>query len=74
MEESATYQAIISKGEEKGELREAKKTLLRLGRTKLGAPDPSTAAVLESLSELTFIERLTDRLLDVDSWHELLGR
>ena len=89
MEESATYQALLSermekgmaKGMEKGmaigiaigRLRYARKLLLHRGSRKLGKPDLATAAMLESLMELIYIEELIERVQDVNSWQELLG-
>src|SRR5205085_1011667 len=46
MEESSTYQALISRGE----LKEARRILLQQGRRKLGEPDPNTLIALESIS------------------------
>ena len=38
IEESSVYQGIFRKGEAKGAIEEARKTLLRQGRKKLGPP------------------------------------
>jgi hypothetical protein len=77
MEESTTYQAIIRKGEERGlqrgALLEARKTLLRLGRKRFGEPPLETAAVLEAINDLERLERMSERLLDVTTWDDLLA-
>ena len=72
MRESDTYQAILDEGREEGEIREAQKILLRLGPKKLGEPDEATRRVVLELTDLEQLERLTERLLDVETWQELL--
>ena len=68
-DESTYYQGIVSKGQ----LKEAKRMLLRQGRTKFGAPDPATTAAIEAMSDLERIEDLGECLLLVSSWQELLA-
>ena len=65
MEESSTYQLIMERGE--------KRTLLRLGRKKFGEPDSATLSRIESLTDADRLHALTERLLDVTSWEELLS-
>ena len=69
MEESSTYQLIM----ERGELRNEKRTLLRLGRKKFGEPDSATLSLVERLTDADRLHALTARLLDVTSWEELLS-
>jgi hypothetical protein len=73
MEESLTYQYIVSKGVAKGELREAKKILLRHGHKRFGPPDPQTMTAIDVLVDLDHLEQLIDRILEVSSWQELLA-
>jgi len=85
MKESVTYQAIVAEGLAEGrarglaeglaegECREARKLLLRLGRKRLGPPDRAMRAAVEAIAELPRLEELTERLLDVGSWQELLA-
>jgi hypothetical protein len=73
MEESSTYQSIVAKGVAKGELGEARKILLRLGGRRFGPPDLQTIATIDSLIDVKHVEELTDRILDVSSWQELLA-
>jgi hypothetical protein len=77
MEESVTYQAIIRKGMEKGivegKLQEGKRLLLLLGQNRFGAPDAEVRAAVEALTDLERVEWLSQRLLDVSGWHELLS-
>jgi predicted transposase YdaD len=70
MEESTTYQLIVRRGR----LQEARTLLLRIGRSKFGAPaDDATTAVLNNLTDLERLEALGERLLHVASWQELLA-
>jgi predicted transposase YdaD len=81
MEESVTYQAILRKGFEKGiekgiaqgVLQEAKGIVLLLGEKRFGPPDPEARAAIESLTDREKVEYLTQRLLEVESWHALLS-
>ena len=69
MEESATYQVIITKGA----LAELKKTLLRQGHKAFGEPSAEIRAAIEGTRDLAWLEELSLRLLDVKSWPELLN-
>lgn len=73
MRDSVTYQAILAEGEAEGALKEARKLLLSLGTQRFGRP---SAAVREALSGITTVERLerlSEHLLKVESWDELLA-
>jgi predicted transposase YdaD len=69
MEESATYQYIVSKAA----LKEAKKFILFLGRDRFGSPDAEATAAIESINDLERLEQMGHRLLAVSSWQELLA-
>jgi predicted transposase YdaD len=85
LRESSVFQAILAEGEAKGKAEakaegeakgrtaEAKKILLRQGRKRFGPPDKSTRASIETLTDLSRLEQLTERVLTVESWHELLA-
>ena len=81
MRESWAYQEILREGEALGEARgevrgraeEARRLLLRLGRQRLGEPDPATAAALTDLADVERIERMIERLLEAASWTEVLA-
>lgn len=68
MRESTTYQAILAEGRAE----EAKRILVLLGGKRFGPPDARTRALLDSTTDLDRIEQLTEWLLDVGSWSELL--
>jgi hypothetical protein len=46
---------------------------LRQGRKRFGPPDTATKTAIEAITDLARLETLTERLLDVTSWQELLG-
>lgn len=72
MEESVTYQAIMAKGEQKGELREAKRLLLLMGRQRFGPPNAVTRAAIEEIQEREKIEDCMLRLREAADWGDLL--
>lgn len=74
MEESVTYQAIIEKGEAKGRSEEAQRILLLLGTDAFGAPDAATQAALAAITDRERLESLIQRVRQVNSWPELLGK
>ena len=69
MEESSGYQLIMKRGERQSLIR----MLLRQGRKKFGEPDATTLAAVERLTDVDRLESLTDRILDVATWQELLS-
>ena len=69
MEDSTTYQWIMSKGEARGLVR----MLLRQGRRKFGGPDPQTVQAVENITDIERLQALSERLLDASSWQELLA-
>jgi hypothetical protein len=70
MRESSTYMGII----EDGQIEEAKKIILRQGRKRFGPPSEGVVATVNALQNLERLESLSDRLLDVDTWEELLAQ
>lgn len=85
MKESATYQAILAQGLAEGRevgraegtldgrLQEVRTLVLRLGTRRLGIPEAGVGDRLEAITELAVLEGLADRLLEVESWQELLA-
>jgi len=69
MHESDTYMAIV----EEGELKAARRILLRQGRKRFNEPDAATKAALEAITNVARLERMADRILDASSWQELLA-
>ena len=72
MHESSTYQAIIEEGRTKGLIEGLQGTLLRLGRIRFGRPTKATTTALNGITDPDRLQRMTERLLTVTSWRELL--
>lgn len=77
MEESATYQAIIERGEVRGEMRgrasEARRLIEQIGSKRFGTPSASVLTQLAALTSAEDLERLAGKLLDVENWNKLLS-
>ena len=69
MKESLTYQAIV----EEGKVEDRQEVLLQLGRRRFGMPNPTTEMTLRGIADRDRLARLTDALLEVSSWQELLA-
>jgi hypothetical protein len=48
------------------------RTLLRLGRKRFGEPDEKTRQAICDVRDPDRLEELSERLLDVSTWKELL--
>ena len=72
MKESTTYQFILEEGRVEGELRAARKILLRQGIRRFGVPDAQTQSALEEITSADILEALIDRISDVENWKDLL--
>lgn len=59
-------------GEERWRASEARSLILRLGTKRLGTAAAEVSAALEA-ADLARLEVLADRLLEVESWAELLA-
>jgi hypothetical protein len=68
MHESDTYQAILDEGCAKG----LQRALLHQGRKKFGDLDEATRRALLDITDLERLDRLSERLLDVATWQDLL--
>jgi Domain of unknown function (DUF4351) len=74
MQTSPFLDEIRAQGREEGRADGVRATLLRQGRQKFGkAPSKKQQKVLDGLSDLAQLEALADRLLDVNSWADLLA-
>jgi len=61
-------------GREQGRAEGVRATILHLGRQKFGkAPNRKQQKALDAIADLDQLEGLAARLLDVDSWTELLS-
>ena len=68
MQESDTYLMILEEGQEK----RARKDILIVGQERLGPPDVSAKAQLESVTDLERLDRMIRRALKASSWREIL--
>lgn len=57
----------------RGERRAVRQTIVRQGTKKFGPPDEATLAALNEIKDVERLEQLSERLLDVSSWQELLA-
>jgi hypothetical protein len=73
MRDSDTYMAILDEGREEGRIKEVRKLIVRLGEKWLGPPGETVTAALEAITDLERLERIHDRLGDVENWQELLA-
>lgn len=73
MKDSTTYQMIVEEGVEKGRLDEARKILFELGRIRLGKPGKLQNEAIAAINDVSQRELLSHRLLEVDSWQQLLA-
>jgi hypothetical protein len=77
MRESSTYQAILREGREEGrkegQAEGIQQVLLRQGRKRFGPPDEAVQAAVRAITDADRLGRLSERLLDVNSWQDLLA-
>ncbi len=69
MRESSTYQAIL----DEGRVAALQETLLDLGRIQCGPIDSTTEQAIRAIQDLQRLKQLTQRLLHVNSWQDLLA-
>ena len=53
-------------------LNEARRILVRLGRKRWGDPPAAKLAALSAVTDLEYLEEMAERLLDANTWDELL--
>jgi predicted transposase YdaD len=74
MKESVTYQKILGEGRAEGRAEEAKRILKRLGCRRFGKHEPLIEAAIDAIADLDRLEQLSDRVLEVTGWEELLAQ
>jgi hypothetical protein len=52
---------------------EQARRMLRLGRIRFGEPGEATLAAINAIADLERLESLAERLLQVNTWDELLA-
>lgn len=63
----------LEEGLEEGLLTEARNLILRLGGKRYGAADARVVSLLLGIDSLEQLEQLAERLLEAESWQELLN-
>jgi hypothetical protein len=71
MEDSTTYQAILRKGKAEGRVEALQQILLRQGRKRFGPANKTVQNAIQEITGIHRLERLAERLRDVDSWQDL---
>ncbi|MFO0968115.1 MAG: hypothetical protein U0793_21375 [Gemmataceae bacterium] len=71
MHESSAYE-LLEEWEKKGEKKAQLRLLLRLGRKRLGVPDPRVEAALAVIEDTDRLDRMAEATLTAASWQELL--
>ncbi|MFN0054668.1 MAG: hypothetical protein ACKV0T_21050 [Planctomycetales bacterium] len=72
MRESVTYQAILREGREEGR-EEARRILIAMGTKRFGKPTAKVRRAIGEITEAAVFESLATRLLEVESWADLLA-
>ncbi|HUY33486.1 MAG TPA: hypothetical protein VMV69_12115 [Pirellulales bacterium] len=74
MKTSPIFDEIREEGREEGRAEGMRALVVHQGRQKFGkTPTKKQQKALESVTDLARLEALAERLLDVDSWGQLLG-
>lgn len=69
MEESTTYQWILSKGMAK----EAQHLLVKMAQKRFGVAPPATDAAIRAIEDRERLERMIERIADATGWDDLLA-
>jgi hypothetical protein len=72
MHESDTYLAILEEGEEKGQQKTARASILVVGEERLGMPDESIKEQLGIVTDPARLMRMVRRAAKAASWREIL--
>jgi hypothetical protein len=71
MLDSDTYLAILEEGEEKGQVKATRESILILGEELLGTPGESIKAQLSNITDLARLKRMVRRAAKAASWQEI---
>jgi hypothetical protein len=64
-------EVLVAKGEARGQLQGARAILLHMGTRRLGPPDDRVLAAIDALKSVAQLKRLTDRIMESESWDSL---
>jgi hypothetical protein len=73
MRESVTYQAILEEGDQTARFKELHRTILRQGRRRFEEADEATRQRIEAMRDIERLENLSEQLVIVSSWDELMA-
>ncbi len=63
---------IFDEGRVEGRVEALRGSILRQGKKRFGAAPTETVDALNTINDVESLEQLSDRLLDVNSWVELM--
>jgi len=69
LEDSTTYQGLMRRGEARGR----QDTVLEMGETRFGHPDPLAVAAVRAISDVARLQRLARHVLNATGWDDLLA-
>lgn len=80
MKDSVTYQAVLDEGREEGRqqgreegrVATVRRNILVIGNKRFGKPTEATLRILDQINSGDYLESLVDRLIEVETWDELL--
>lgn len=62
-----------ARGEANGRIEGERRIQLRVGTKRFGEPGETTLVTIRAISSQEQLDQLSDRLLEVESWEELIG-
>jgi hypothetical protein len=62
----------LKQGREEGKIAGARTILLRLGEVRFGKPDKTIRAAIDANGHHDRLEKMTERILSVKNWRELI--
>jgi hypothetical protein len=63
---------IIAEWEARGKIEGVRETILLFGRKRFGEPEGEIVQALEAISSAETLQQLAERLLEAESWEELI--
>jgi predicted transposase YdaD len=70
--EYAAFKTFLDEGRAEGKVEGLRESVIRQGRKKFGPPTAEQEAAVNAITDLGRLEALTEKLLDVSTWDELL--
>src|SRR5579872_6581060 len=73
MVDAIQIRSAEERGEERGEAHGIRDTILRIGTKRFGPPSADIVSKVEAVTAAASLRTIADRLLESESWHELLA-